>query len=151
MGVPGIASATGLLSARIRPIRRPKPKVMIKSMAILAKARRAPHARSASFTSALLFIYSKITCIYTQSVELSGCARAAPFALRPFAGLFNPYPYGCSVLCNHPADCEAKEVVRRAKDTWVKEIHPSYVREDDRCDPVKDVCRVKKSKNSLAH
>ncbi|KYM78534.1 hypothetical protein ALC53_11189 [Atta colombica] len=76
----GIASATGLLSARIQPIRRPKPK----------------------------------------SVELSGCTRAAPFALRPFAGLFNPYPYGCSVLCNHPADCEAKEVVQRAKDTWVK-------------------------------
>ncbi|XP_018361464.1 PREDICTED: uncharacterized protein LOC108760159 [Trachymyrmex cornetzi] len=77
----GIASATGLLSARIQPIRRPKPK----------------------------------------SVELSGCTRAAPFALRPFAGLFNPYPYGCSVLCNHPADCEAKEVVRRAKDTWASE------------------------------
>ncbi|XP_012233187.1 uncharacterized protein [Linepithema humile] len=77
----GIASATGLLSARIRPIRRPKPK----------------------------------------SVELSGCTKAAPFALRPFAGLFNPYPYGCSVLCNHPADCEAKEVVRRAKDTWATE------------------------------
>ncbi|KAL6260362.1 hypothetical protein P5V15_007892 [Pogonomyrmex californicus] len=79
--MPGIASATGLLSARIRPIRRPKPK----------------------------------------NVELSGCTRAAPFALRPFAGLFNPYPYGCSVLCNHPADCEAKEVVRRAKDTWATE------------------------------
>ncbi|XP_018349258.1 PREDICTED: uncharacterized protein LOC108752723 [Trachymyrmex septentrionalis] len=79
--MPGIASATGLLSARIQPIRRPKPK----------------------------------------SVELSGCTRAAPFALRPFAGLFNPYPYGCSVLCNHPADCEAKEVVRRAKDTWATE------------------------------
>ncbi|XP_077263762.1 uncharacterized protein LOC143898277 [Temnothorax americanus] len=79
--MPGMASATGLLSARIRPIRRPKPK----------------------------------------SVELSGCTQAAPFALRPFAGLFNPYPYGCSVLCNHPADCEAKEVVRRAKDTWATE------------------------------
>ncbi|KAM0734896.1 hypothetical protein ACS0PU_011009 [Formica fusca] len=79
--MPGIASATGLLSARIRPVRRPKPK----------------------------------------SVELSGCTKTAPFVLRPFAGLFNPYPYGCSVLCNHPADCEAKEVVRRAKDTWATE------------------------------
>ncbi|XP_032683988.1 uncharacterized protein LOC116850147 [Odontomachus brunneus] len=79
--MPGIASATGLMSARIRPIHRPKPK----------------------------------------NVELSGCAKAAPFALRPFAGLFNPYPYGCSVLCNHPADCEAKEVVRRAKDSWATE------------------------------
>ncbi|XP_024874983.1 uncharacterized protein LOC112456574 [Temnothorax curvispinosus] len=89
--MPGMASATGLLSARIRPIRRPKPK----------------------------------------SVELSGCTRAAPFALRPFAGLFNPYPYGCSVLCNHPADCEAKEVVRRAKDTWVKKFHPPYIEKTD--------------------
>ncbi|XP_014478936.1 PREDICTED: uncharacterized protein LOC106746654 [Dinoponera quadriceps] len=79
--MPGIASATGLMSARIRPVHRPKPK----------------------------------------SVQLSGCTKAAPFALRPFAGLFNPYPYGCSVLCNHPADCEAKEVVRRAKDTWATE------------------------------
>jgi len=62
-------------------------------------------------------------------VELSGSTRVAPFALRPFAGLFNPYPYGCSVLCNHPADCEAKEVVRRAKDTWVKNL--STVREGE--------------------
>ncbi|XP_020287121.1 uncharacterized protein LOC109856364 [Pseudomyrmex gracilis] len=79
--MPGIASATGLLSAQIRPIRRPKPK----------------------------------------KIELSGSTRRAPFALRPFASLFNPYPYGCSVMCNHPADCEAKEVVRRAKDTWATE------------------------------
>lgn len=57
-----------------------------------------------------------------QNVELSGHTRAAPFILRPFAGLFNPYPYGCSVLCNHPADCEAKQVLRRAKDTWVRAI-----------------------------
>ncbi|KYN34269.1 hypothetical protein ALC56_11376 [Trachymyrmex septentrionalis] len=91
--MPGIASATGLLSARIQPIRRPKPK----------------------------------------SVELSGCTRAAPFALRPFAGLFNPYPYGCSVLCNHPADCEAKEVVRRAKDTW---------KGKDKCDIVKEIWKA---------
>ncbi|XP_011332827.2 uncharacterized protein LOC105276697 [Ooceraea biroi] len=79
--MPGIASATGLLSARTQPVRRLKPK----------------------------------------NVELSGHVKTAPFALRPFAGLFNPYPYSCSVLCNHPADCEAKEVVRRAKDTWATE------------------------------
>ncbi|KAH0949678.1 hypothetical protein HN011_010449 [Eciton burchellii] len=79
--MPGIASATGLLSARIQPIRRPKPK----------------------------------------KVELSGQAKPAPFALRPFAGFFNSYPYSCSILCNHPADCEAREVVRRARDTWATE------------------------------
>ncbi|XP_015603078.1 uncharacterized protein LOC107271506 [Cephus cinctus] len=79
--MPGNASATGLIAARVRPVYRPKPK----------------------------------------RIELSGSARPAPFTLRPFAGLFNPYPYGCSVLCNHPADCEAKEVVRRAKDTWATE------------------------------
>lgn len=47
--------------------------------------------------------------------------KPAPFILRPFAGLFNPFPYGCSVLCNHPADCEAKEFVRRAKESWATE------------------------------
>ncbi|XP_047359858.1 uncharacterized protein LOC124953056 isoform X3 [Vespa velutina] len=79
--MPGIASATGLISARVRPIYRNKP----------------------------------------QHVELSGHTNPAPFALRPYAGLFNPYSYGCSVLCNHPVDNEAKEVVRRAKDTWASE------------------------------
>ncbi|KOC58910.1 hypothetical protein WH47_01434, partial [Habropoda laboriosa] len=54
-------------------------------------------------------------------VELSGSTKPAPFILRPFSSLFNPYPYGCSVLCNHPADSEAKEVLRRAKDSWATE------------------------------
>ncbi|XP_031843917.2 uncharacterized protein LOC116431927 isoform X2 [Nomia melanderi] len=76
-----ITSATGLLEARIQPIRRLK----------------------------------------TKRVELSGISKPAPLILRPFSGLFNPYPYGCSVLCNHPADCEAKEVLRRAKDSWATE------------------------------
>ncbi|CAL7933188.1 unnamed protein product [Xylocopa violacea] len=79
--MPGIASATGLLEARIRPVQRPKSK----------------------------------------HVELSGSTKPAPLFLRPFSGLFNPYPYGCSVLCNHPADCEAKDVLRRAKYSWASE------------------------------
>lgn len=54
-----------------------------------------------------------------QNIELAGFVKPAPFILRPFSGLFNPYPYGCSILCNHPADCEAREVLRRAKDSWV--------------------------------
>ncbi|XP_015114964.1 uncharacterized protein LOC107039718 [Diachasma alloeum] len=56
-----------------------------------------------------------------KKIELSGTSRPAPFTLRPFAGLFNPFPYGCSVLCNHPADCEAKEFVKRAKESWATE------------------------------
>ncbi|XP_046596575.1 uncharacterized protein LOC107221273 [Neodiprion lecontei] len=56
-----------------------------------------------------------------KQIDLSGCTKPAPFVLRPFSGLFNPYPYGCSVLCNHPADGEAKDVVRRAKDCWATE------------------------------
>ncbi|XP_008203002.1 uncharacterized protein LOC100120666 [Nasonia vitripennis] len=79
--MPRVASSTGLIAARVRPVRRPKPK----------------------------------------KLELVGPSVPAPFTLRPFAGLFNPYPYGCSVLCNHPADGEAKEIVRRAKDTWASE------------------------------
>ena len=119
----GIASATGLLSARIRPVRRPKPKVR---KILRLDTRSAVHNAAIYTRSLFFFLHSRV-----QSVELSGCAKAAPFALRPFAGLFNPYPYGCSVLCNHPADCEAKEVVRRAKDTWVKKKKNSYEREDE--------------------
>ncbi|KAF7989052.1 hypothetical protein HCN44_007362 [Aphidius gifuensis] len=74
-------SRTGLISARIHPINKPKPK----------------------------------------KIELSGTTKPAPFILRPFAGLFNPFPYGCSVLCNHPADGEAKEFVKRAKESWANE------------------------------
>lgn len=47
--------------------------------------------------------------------SLLPCAitRPAPFSLKPYAGLFNPYnSKGCSVLCNHPA---------RVKPSWVKE------------------------------
>lgn len=54
-------------------------------------------------------------------MELLSIAKPAPFTIRPFAGLFNPFPYGCSVLCNHPADCEAKEFIRRAKESWAME------------------------------
>ena len=42
-------------------------------------------------------------------------ARPAPRTARPLAGLPNPYPYGCSVLCNHPKDPELKDVVWRPR------------------------------------
>lgn len=41
--------------------------------------------------------------------------------MRPYAGLYNPYPYGCSLLCNHPTDKEAKDVLKRARETWATE------------------------------
>ncbi|EAA00446.5 AGAP012002-PA, partial [Anopheles gambiae str. PEST] len=47
--------------------------------------------------------------------------RQVPLALRPFGGLYNPYSKGCSVLCNHPAAQEVKNVVRLAKDAWITE------------------------------
>ncbi|XP_046655356.1 uncharacterized protein LOC124348970 isoform X2 [Daphnia pulicaria] len=50
-------------------------------------------------------------------IDLGLCitARPAPRTARPLAGLPNPYPYGCSVLCNHPKDPELKDVVWRPR------------------------------------
>lgn len=58
----------------------------------------------------------------TKTVQLQAIARPAPFVLKPFAGLYNPYPYGCSILCNHPTDIDAKDLLRKAKDNWVSEL-----------------------------
>ncbi|CAH0385455.1 unnamed protein product [Bemisia tabaci] len=57
-----------------------------------------------------------------KPIEFKNIATPAPFMLRPFAGLYNPFPYGCSVLCNHPADFEAKGIVKRAKLAWAQEL-----------------------------
>ncbi|XP_049857457.1 serine/arginine repetitive matrix protein 1 [Schistocerca gregaria] len=59
--------------------------------------------------------------VRAETVHFPVVAGPAPYALRPYAGVYNPFPYGCSILCNHPADFEAKDVVRRAKDTWASE------------------------------
>ncbi|XP_032794710.2 uncharacterized protein LOC116931247 isoform X2 [Daphnia magna] len=50
-------------------------------------------------------------------IDLGLCitARPAPRTTRPLAGLPNPYPYGCSVLCNHPKDPELKDVIWRPR------------------------------------
>ncbi|KAJ9596939.1 hypothetical protein L9F63_012064, partial [Diploptera punctata] len=53
-----------------------------------------------------------------NNIQFPRFAKPAPYTLRPFAGVYNPFPYGCSILCNHPADYEAKDVVKRAKDSW---------------------------------
>ncbi|XP_063216704.1 uncharacterized protein LOC134527719 isoform X2 [Bacillus rossius redtenbacheri] len=58
---------------------------------------------------------------WPAKLEFPNIAKPAPFVLRPFAGIYNPFPYGCSVLCNHPADYEAKDVVKRAKDAWASD------------------------------
>ncbi len=47
----------------------------------------------------------------SHDIGLSVIARPAPRTQRPLANLPNPYPYGCSVLCNHPRDPELKDVV----------------------------------------
>ncbi|PNF19869.1 hypothetical protein B7P43_G12522 [Cryptotermes secundus] len=56
-----------------------------------------------------------------NSAEFPNFVCPAPYTLRPFAGVYNPFPYGCSILCNHPADYEAKDLVKRAKDSWATE------------------------------
>ncbi|XP_077298942.1 uncharacterized protein LOC143920105 [Arctopsyche grandis] len=65
-----------------------------------------------------------------NSVNLSCFTTPAPFVLRPFAGLYNPFSYGCSILCNHPADAEIKDVVKRAKDALITEIKNEILGED---------------------
>ncbi|XP_052753274.1 uncharacterized protein LOC113520801 isoform X1 [Galleria mellonella] len=64
------------------------------------------------------------------NLELKCEVTPAPFMLRPYAGLYNPFPHGCSVLCNHPADTEAKEYVKRAKDNWFLEGKTHFFQED---------------------
>ncbi|KPJ19937.1 hypothetical protein RR48_04098 [Papilio machaon] len=78
--------------------------------------------RLTSNTGLLSSAPQKSAVVKTKStIELRCEATPAPFILRPYAGLYNPFPHGCSVLCNHPAEPEAKEYVRRAKDAWAFE------------------------------
>lgn len=49
-----------------------------------------------------------------DNIRLEVIAQPAPRTLRPLANITNPYPYGCSVLCNHPRDPELKDVVWRS-------------------------------------
>ncbi|CAH0398206.1 unnamed protein product [Chilo suppressalis] len=65
-----------------------------------------------------------------NNVELRCEVTPAPFMLRPYAGLYNPFHHSCSVLCNHPADTEAKEFVKRVKDSWLYEGKAHYINED---------------------
>ncbi|XP_026739349.1 uncharacterized protein LOC113502149 [Trichoplusia ni] len=68
----------------------------------------------ASITPKPVFLKQK------SAIELRCDVTPAPFMLRPYAGLYNPFSHACSVLCNHPADIEARDVVKRAKDSWIE-------------------------------
>ncbi|KAF5270665.1 hypothetical protein FQA39_LY01403 [Lamprigera yunnana] len=56
-----------------------------------------------------------------NQINLRVVARTAQYNLKPLAGIYNPYPYRCSLLCNHPTDIDAKELLKKAKDTWANE------------------------------
>ncbi|XP_045476995.1 uncharacterized protein LOC123682435 [Harmonia axyridis] len=66
-----------------------------------------------------------------KNFDFSPESRPAPFLLKPLAGIYNPYRYGCSLLCNHPTDEEARELLRRAKDTWVNESRRTILQEEE--------------------
>ncbi|KAM3957584.1 uncharacterized protein ACR2FA_008439 [Aphomia sociella] len=84
-----------------------------------------------SNTGLLASVQQKSTPTKQKSnVELRCEVTPAPFMLRPYAGLYNPFPHACSVLCNHPADTEAKEYVKRAKDNWFLEGKAHFFQED---------------------
>ncbi|XP_057667786.1 uncharacterized protein LOC130900879 [Diorhabda carinulata] len=53
----------------------------------------------------------------THSIQMITIATPAPFIMKPYAGLYNPFPSNCSLLCNHPTDVEAKELLQEAKDS----------------------------------
>ncbi|XP_048478440.1 uncharacterized protein LOC105398507 [Plutella xylostella] len=64
------------------------------------------------------------------SLDLRCEVTPAPFTLRPYAGLYNPFSHACSVLCNHPADTDAKEFVKKVKDTWGHDVKAHHFNED---------------------
>uniref|UniRef100_A0A1B0D8D2 Uncharacterized protein n=1 Tax=Phlebotomus papatasi TaxID=29031 RepID=A0A1B0D8D2_PHLPP len=53
--------------------------------------------------------------------DICAVTQRAPLILRPFASIYNPYSKSCSVLCNHPATPEVKNVVKLAKQSWRNE------------------------------
>ncbi|KAL1490727.1 hypothetical protein ABEB36_013375 [Hypothenemus hampei] len=56
--------------------------------------------------------------IKPQNIQLRALTKPAPYFLKPYSGLFNPYSRGCSLLCNHPMQKEAREVFQKAKENW---------------------------------
>ncbi|GAB0087806.1 uncharacterized protein DMENIID0001_021570 [Sergentomyia squamirostris] len=64
--------------------------------------------------------------------NICAVTQRAPLVLRPFAAIYNPYSKSCSVLCNHPATPEVKNVVKLAKQSWKTEavVPPGGQNED---------------------
>lgn len=55
-------------------------------------------------------------------MNLTAHVTPAPIAYKPFAGIYNPYAYSCSLLCNHPADNDTREILRKAKYSFVSTL-----------------------------
>jgi len=65
--------------------------------------------------------------VKTQNVQLKAIAKPAPFVLKPYSGLYNPYSNGCSLLCNHPMDKQTKELFRKAKENWANDERRNHL------------------------
>ncbi|KAF7282148.1 hypothetical protein GWI33_003114 [Rhynchophorus ferrugineus] len=65
------------------------------------------------------------------NVQLKTIAVPAPFAWKPYSGFYNPYAPGCSLLCNHPVDQDAKDLLRKAKDSWTNKTVRSALLDDE--------------------
>ncbi|KAL1132144.1 hypothetical protein AAG570_010101 [Ranatra chinensis] len=48
-------------------------------------------------------------------LDFQSCIQPVSFVLKPLTGIYKPYKYGCSVLCNHPGDSGLKEIIQRTK------------------------------------
>lgn len=59
--------------------------------------------------------------IKAKNIQLRAITKPAPYILKPYYGLYNPYPTGCSLMCNHPMEKGAKELFRKAKENWANE------------------------------
>lgn len=63
--------------------------------------------------------------IFLQFVQFNTAemVKPAPVARRPYDSLQNPYPSGCSRLCNHPVSKELrkdyKDVIKKTKESNV--------------------------------
>ncbi|XP_011186692.2 uncharacterized protein LOC105214777 [Zeugodacus cucurbitae] len=54
---------------------------------------------------------------FTDGLPLKFEASPMVLSLRPLGGLFNPFAKGCSVLCNHPAPTDLKNIINQMKTT----------------------------------
>jgi len=61
----------------------------------------------------------------TSSLEKYLITGPAPVIMRPFACIYNPFPYRCSVLCNHPADVDIRNGLGRPSDKVCLTIYPN--------------------------